>query len=385
MAEVREDVATEATSKRQLLVSRLGEAQRTIGGTARRVRDNGATSLRSRSFGWRSRGDESAEAVEDGPFPEGVPIDNETWTLVVTIATYELARDVAECTGGTRGEKMDRVVTRLSDGLAGLFDEGGADLDDMDEVLAAMVETWSEADRIRLLIDLDFSDPFFPYSLKFNEGDFETALRRIALLLGFGRDVIGEIRDTRRSAARSHQSVSWMKIGVFGAGGVLLLGTGAFVMAPVVGAALGSAAGYSGAAATSWGLALLGGGSLASGGAGMAGGMWLVTSAGAVAGLVGGSGSAALYEMGARQARIEITRLQVTFKMTILSGQVDTLKAQAVIESLNAQLDELQATLAEERELNDANSDRIKDLETKVKAIEDGLGWMQRQEADQDA
>lgn len=124
-----------------------------------------------------------------------------------------------------------------------------------------------------------------------------------------------------------------LQIGIFGAGGVVLVGTGAFALAPIIGTAIGGAAGLSGAAATSYGMAFLGGGSLASGGAGMAGGLWLVTGAGATAGLLGGSGAAAIFELGAKQVRVELTRLQVTMKMTMLTGQVDLLKAQSVLRS----------------------------------------------------
>lgn len=61
----------------------------------------------------------------------------------------------------------------------------------------------------------------------------------------------------------------------------------AWIAAPVIGGALGASAlggGLSGAAATSHGLAMLGGGSLAAGGLGMAGGMTVLTAAGAALG-----------------------------------------------------------------------------------------------------
>lgn len=59
----------------------------------------------------------------------------------------------------------------------------------------------------------------------------------------------------------------------------------ALVAAPAIGGAVGTlVGGYSGAAATSYGLALLGGGSLAAGGLGMAGGTVVVTALGAALG-----------------------------------------------------------------------------------------------------
>lgn len=66
-----------------------------------------------------------------------------------------------------------------------------------------------------------------------------------------------------------------------------------FIAAPAIGGAIGAYTGLSGAAATSHGLALLGGGSLAAGGLGMAGGTAVITAAGAgLGGALGASVSA---------------------------------------------------------------------------------------------
>lgn len=63
------------------------------------------------------------------------------------------------------------------------------------------------------------------------------------------------------------------------------VGALAFFAAPAIGGAVGSLiGGYSGAAATSYGLALLGGGSLAAGGLGMAGGTAVITAVGGALG-----------------------------------------------------------------------------------------------------
>lgn len=65
--------------------------------------------------------------------------------------------------------------------------------------------------------------------------------------------------------------------------GVAALTSGAAVIAaPAIGGALGTwVGGYTGIAATNFGLALLGGGSLAAGGYGMAGGVLVIAAAGA--------------------------------------------------------------------------------------------------------
>jgi hypothetical protein len=239
-----------------------------------------------------------------------------------------------------------------------------------------LIAPWPEPDRVRLLIDLAFTDPFWPYELRSKAGDLEKALRTVAGHAGLDPDVVGAIQDTRKRAAASRQHANWAKIAAVGVGGLAIVGTGAYLAAPLIGTALGSAAGLSGAAATAHGLALLGGGSLASGGAGMAGGLWLVTGVGGATGLVGGAGSATLYAMGSKQAQVELYRLMVTFKMTLQPQQTDVLKAQEVIHGLNQRLRDLGERLDEERQLNDDNSARIKDLEAMIKAIEDTLAWM---------
>ncbi len=57
-------------------------------------------------------------------------------------------------------------------------------------------------------------------------------------------------------------------------------------------------------------------------------------------------------------------------------------KAQTVIANLEAQQDELRSMIAEERELNDANSSRVEDLEEKLEAFGASLRWMREQKAD---
>lgn len=70
--------------------------------------------------------------------------------------------------------------------------------------------------------------------------------------------------------------------GAFAAG---VVGTGGLLAAPAVGGAIGTlVGGYAGAAATSYGLAMLGGGAVAAGGLGMVGGTYVIAAAGAALG-----------------------------------------------------------------------------------------------------
>ena len=69
----------------------------------------------------------------------------------------------------------------------------------------------------------------------------------------------------------ARRKVNWARVGLIAAGGAALGALAGPFAAPYIGTAIGGAMGLSGAAATSAGLALLGGGSLAVGGIGMAG------------------------------------------------------------------------------------------------------------------
>jgi len=77
--------------------------------------------------------------------------------------------------------------------------------------------------------------------------------------------------------------------------GLTVIAPAAFFAAPAIGGAIGAWSGLSGAAATSQGLALLGGGSIAAGGAGMFGGTMVVAAGGAGIGSAVGASVASSY------------------------------------------------------------------------------------------
>ncbi|GAB2776559.1 hypothetical protein GCM10027020_32320 [Nocardioides salsibiostraticola] len=97
----------------------------------------------------------------------------------------------------------------------------------------------------------------------------------------------------------------------------------ALLAAPVAGAALGSSflgGSLTGAAATSHGLAMLGGGAIASGGLGMAGGTMVVTATGTALGGILGAGTAAAYVGSDSSFRIELLRDGVGAPVLLASG-----------------------------------------------------------------
>lgn len=281
-----------------------------------------------------------------------------------------------------RRTKMDNVIARQRESVEQTLESDAAKHFDPRSYVQAVGARLEEKDRLAFLIELFFLDPFAPYTLKYRGKAQQKALQKTADLLGAKSKDIRRISRTSKDAMQSHSKQNWGKVGLVGVGAAVLLGVGGFVVAPLLGAALGAGAGLAGAAATAHGLALLGGGALAAGGAGMAGGMWMVAGAGAALGVIGGGGGMKLFQLGADQARGELVKLQVTFKLTLLQDQADRAKAQAVVTSLAEQAEELKERVEEERGLNDENSRRITDLEATLEAIDETLQWMRAQEDD---
>lgn len=278
----------------------------------------------------------------------------------------------------TRASKMGRVIETKLEAWRTLGETQTPTAD----FLAKLTAEWSHDQRVELLIDLAFGDPFAPYSLRFDRKDLLEGLSSLAVAIGEDAEVVSNIAQTLRSATRSHRSSNLRRISTAGVAAAVAIGSAGWLAAPALGAALGSAAGLSGAAATAHGLALLGGGSVAAGGLGMAGGMWLVTGTGAAAGLVGGSGSVLLYQLGAAEAKAELVKLQTTFGVLVLGAQHDLAKAQKVIAGLAQREQELAHSLAIERDLNDENAQRVRDLAEKLDGVIAAREWMKQEVLD---
>lgn len=280
-----------------------------------------------------------------------------------------------------RRERKSRVVAKKRDMLRETFpDETSA--------LTLHGDEWKliqgRLDRelsIRLLIDLVFSNPYAPFELEIRPADARKALGTLAEKIGLASADLDRILKSREDALKAHRHIEWKKVATWGIGGVVAVGLGGWIAAPLLGGMIGTAAGLSGIAATKFGLAVLGGGSLALGGAGMAGGMWLVTAAGIAIGGTAFGGGALLLQIGAAASKVELVKLQISYREMILGGQTEARKAQEVVAALARQRDEIKTKLQEERALNDANSARLKDMEETLRAVEDAIGWMKAEEA----
>ncbi len=240
---------------------------------------------------------------------------------------------------------------------------------------------WDVDMRRRLLIDLALADPYSPYEVKASGSDFKDSLIAVSRALGLPVKAATEVLEVRAEAVKAHRALPWKKIAASGAIGTVILASGAWILAPAIGTALGTAAGLSGAAATAHGLALLGGGSLAAGGAGMAGGLWIVTGVGAAVGVTAGGAGQALKELGAAQVRVELIKLQMSYKLDVIHGQAHIHKARSVIAELDKSRAELEQALAEERLLNDRNAARVRDIEEILEALDHAKQFVAESEA----
>lgn len=142
---------------------------------------------------------------------------------------------------------------------------------------------------------------------------FEKMTRRLATL--------GDVEEWLQFESRNAKRITTVAGGTIAAAAVVA--PMAFLAAPVVGAALGSSflgGSLTGAAATSHGLAMLGGGAFASGGLGMAGGTVVVTATGTALGGVLGAGTVAAYAGSDKSFRIELLRDGTGCPVLLASG-----------------------------------------------------------------
>ncbi len=159
-------------------------------------------------------------------------------------------------------------------------------------------------EKTLFIIDLAFSNPFAPHDLKYKIKDFHRGLHYIGSLVHLTKKDVDDVLKVQKRVFKSQRQIKYWTVGLYGLGGLILFGVGGWLVAPAIGAYLGTAAGYVGIAATLHGLALLGGGTLASGGFGVAGGMWLITGLGGASGIIAAGGGNILFKLGAALLRI---------------------------------------------------------------------------------
>jgi hypothetical protein len=155
--------------------------------------------------------------------------------------------------------------------------------------------------------------------------------------------VLAEFAAVSRALAK--RDIRWGRLAAASAAGLVLGVATMGIAAPFIATAVGGALGLSGAAATSAGLAFLGGGSVAAGGFGMAGGTALLTGVGALGGAGAAAAGSRLSGWTAGQVVIDAIKLDVIARLVILDAEGDDEKARRVVEGLQARLDEVSATI----------------------------------------
>ena len=132
---------------------------------------------------------------------------------------------------------------------------------------------------------------------------------------------LGDARDFLKYEARNADRITKVAGGTLGVAAVIA--PAAFFAAPAIGAVLGSSVlggSLTGAAATSHGLAMLGGGAVASGGLGMAGGTAVVTATGTALGGALGASTVSAYAGADRSFSIELVRPGVGTPVVFATG-----------------------------------------------------------------
>ncbi len=214
----------------------------------------------------------------------------------------------------------------------------------LEEAMPRFGATLTRRSRALLvLIELYAFEPW-PEGLSWVAKVRRTALSDIAShLAGLRRGdldaVTAEYTAVLRALSRSR--VRWGRLAAASALGIGLGVATAGAATPLIGAALGGAAGLSGAAATSAGLAALGGGSVAAGGFGVAGGTALLTGIGAITGAGVGAAGSRMSGWSSGNVVVDAVKLDVVTRLVLIDAEGDDAKARRVVEGLQARLDEV--------------------------------------------
>ncbi|AII10370.1 hypothetical protein [Rhodococcus opacus] len=196
-----------------------------------------------------------------------------------------------------------------------------------------------------VLVDLILFDPW-PAKTSWHTATHRAALEALVDEFPYlDRTDLDRMRDEHALLLRRlrRKSVHWGKVAVIGAAGLAAgVATGGWA-APVIGAAIGSAAGLTGAAATSAGLATLGGGAIAAGGFGIAGGTALVTGIGGIAGAGAAAAGARWTPWTTGQVVADAMRLDLIARCVLIEAQNRDEKQRRVVQSLQERLEKVVA------------------------------------------
>lgn len=268
-------------------------------------------------------------------------------------------------------ERKRAVLDQFHREFLAAFDASGGEPPAADLFAAGTAADLAGAVHLRsramiLLIDLMTFNPW-PVNLGWAKGAREDALQSAAdMLAGVSQSdfdaATAEFEALLRQLKR--KSIKWGRVAAATAVG---LGAGVLTAgwaAPVVGGAIGASLGLTGAAATSAGLALLGGGSLAAGGFGVFGGTILITGVGG-AFVAGAAGATARFSrVGAAQVMADAIKMDLLAKLVIADSEDRDQKLRRVAEGLQNRINEFSDKI-------NLMSERITILKAEKKLVED--------------
>ena len=235
--------------------------------------------------------DRTGSACDEDERASDVPnLAKREQAILAGCVLHLMNRDLA-----TRGDRHRVGLQRVRDDYEALVLAMGhaADVSVSDELelessLRSVTDT---AHALAMLVELCASQPWASVKRPLDPSVRKQTLGWIAETFGARvsdsdiREIDKDLEWRRRTS--SSGITRWAVPLALAAVGAAVTGGAALVAAPAIGAAIGSMLGLSGAAATSAGLAALGGGSLAAGGLGMAGGTAVLVGTGSLAGTLG--------------------------------------------------------------------------------------------------
>ncbi|MCV7076031.1 cell division protein ZapB [Mycobacterium szulgai] len=244
-------------------------------------------------------------------------------------------------------ERKQDVIRQFHDEFRQLLVANGDEMPHVDLSSAGVAADLAHAvDRrsraMILLIELMTFNPWFP-SLGWVSAARKEALKSaVGQLSGVSQDDFdaattefdGLIKQLRR------KSIRWGRVAAASVVGLVVGAATAGWAAPLVGGAIGASMGFYGAAATSAGLAVLGGGSLAAGGFGVLGGTILVSGVGGVF-AAGAAGAAARFtRIGAAAVVADAIKLDLLARLVLADSKDRDQKLRRVAEGLQNRINE---------------------------------------------
>ncbi|OYN95575.1 hypothetical protein CGZ96_05285 [Enemella evansiae] len=253
------------------------------------------------------------------------------------------ARPGTEWSSPVVAERVRRVVP--ADGRPDL-----GELEDAGPEISAVVGKRSRA--LLLLIDLYGFEPWIEgkWDKSARADTLAEAHRALDQLHPEDLDAVDRAyRDARKKLSRSltARSRRWTRYAILAGAGLGLGVLTGGLAAPAIAGAYGTLVlGYSGAVATSAGMAALGGGSIAAGGLGMAGGAALITGVGGAAGIGAATLGGRLAGFTAARVAADAIELHVVTQLVLRDVDGNEEAAKAVIVSLRERVTTLGRTVA---------------------------------------